>query len=353
MVTELTKRGREIFEILIADYISTALPVASKAISKKNGVRYSSATIRGILSDLERIGLLSQPHISAGRVPTVLGLRYYVDRVVQYRELSAKEREELCKRYFDVSDIGVEEVIRRASKALSSVSKYVGLVSTSSMDQIVFKQIQFISISKGRLLGIFVSQEGFVQNKIIEIEEEFTYSDLDKISNYCNSAFLGLTLKEACFKISRELESMKEDYDRLLSRAFIFSQEVFDQASESNLFFDGESQLADEPEFADVNKLKGLLEILEEKRQFLQLLEKFRDANGVRIFIGAEADPAISESCGTSSSVIRNISVVTSPFKKGRKTLGTLGVIGPMRMDYSRVVPVVDFTAKILGDILG
>lgn len=353
MNERLKERDHEILKILISDYIATALPVGSKTISKKHQGRYSAATIRNVMSDLEEIGLVRQPHTSAGRVPTAKGVRYYIDSILKCRELSPEEKSEVCKRYADAADLSVDEIIGRTSNVLSAISRYVGLVSTSNMDQVVFKQMQFLPLSSRRLLAIFVSQEGFVENKIIEIEEEYTYPDLEKINNYCNSAFLGLTIEDARGKIIRELERMEKDYDRILSRALIFSKEVFESVAGGDVVFDGESHLVGEPEFLSADKLKNLLFMLEEKKQLLRILDKCREADKVNIFIGAEA------SCGDAagenlsiSKTMESVSVVTAPFKKGGHVLGTLGVIGPIRMDYSRVVPVVDFTAKLLEDIL-
>lgn len=342
IVDSLSGRDREVLEILISDYIATAMPVGSKSISLKHRDRYSSATIRSILADLEAKGLLLQPHTSAGRIPTTKGVRYYVDSILKCRDLSKEEQEEIYKRYQGAADLGVEEIINRTSKVLSTISHYVGLVGTSHMDQVFFKQMQFVSLSRKRLLGIFVSREGIVQNKIIDVDEEYSYPDLEKINNYCNSVFLGLTLEDARSKVEKELESIEKDYDRLLSKALIFSKEVFSAVTGNDLVFDGESHLIDQPEFADSNQLKELLGMLEEKKQLLHLLSRCKQASGIQIFIGAEVGNKAMDS----------VSIVIAPFKKEGRILGTLGVIGPMRMEYSHVVPVVDFTAKLLEDIL-
>lgn len=351
IIESLSDRDREVLDILISDYIATATPVGSKTISLKHRGRYSSATIRGILADLEAKGLLSKPHTSAGRVPTAKGVRYYVDSILKCRELSREEQEEICNRYRCSADLGVEEIINRTTKVLSAISHYVGLVGTSHMDQILFKQMQFVSLSRSRLLGIFVSQEGIVQNKIIDVEEDYSYIDLEKINNYCNSAFLGLTLEDARSKVERELEFIEKDYDRLLSKALMFSKEVFDTVINDDLVFDGESHLIDQPEFADSDKLKELLDMLEEKKQLLHILDKCKQGGGIRIFIGAEARRFELQS-DSANRAMGAVSMVTAPFKKDGRILGTLGVIGPMRMQYSKVVPVVDFTAKLIEDLL-
>jgi len=350
MMRPLSTRDQEILEILISDYIATAAPVGSKTISKKHNGLLSPATIRSIMADLEEKGLLVQPHTSAGRVPTIQGFRYYVDCLLKRRDLSDEERNRV-RRFYDNPDLGVEEIIGRTSSILSAISNYVGLIKTPGWSGIVFKQIEFIQLSHGRLLGIFVSQDGLVQNKVIEVSEEYSYLDLEKINRYCNATFMGLTLREAHTKISSEFEAIKDDYDRLFARALLFSQEVFAGVPNADLIFDGGSRLLAAPEFSDATKLRHLLEMLEEKKQLLHILDRCSEVDGVSIFIGAEAkgiDPDESLPCEAMDAV----SVVTAPYRKDGQMVGTIGVIGPTRMDYSRIVPIVDFTARVLEDLL-
>jgi len=181
MVRSLSTRDQEILEILISDYIATAAPVGSKAISKKHNLHLSPATIRSIVADLEEMGLLTQPHTSAGRVPTVQGLRYYVDCLLKRHDLSDGDRD-IVRRAYDDSELGVDEIITRTSSILSAISNYVGLIKTPGWSGIIFKQLEFIRLSRGRLLGIFVSQEGLVQNKIIEVSDDYSFLDLEKIN---------------------------------------------------------------------------------------------------------------------------------------------------------------------------
>ncbi len=342
MAEPLSKRDQEILDILISDYISTAAPVGSKTIAGKHNANLSPATIRSVMADLEERGLLKQPHTSAGRVPTAEGLRYYVDCLLRCHDLSRDEREKV-RRFYNSNELSVDEVIGRTSKLLSTISNYVGLIQTPGWDRIVFKQLEFIALSRGRLLGIFVSQEGFVQNRVIDVSEEYSYPDLERINRYCNSAFLGLTLEDARAKIASELEIAKRDYDRLLARALVFSQEVFSGVPDSDIIVEGEEHLMDSPEFSDTGRLRELIEVFEEKKELLHLLDRCREVDGVKIFIGAEAGGVAA---------MEQVSVITAPYRKDGHVIGTIGVIGPTRMDYSRVVPIVDFTAKVLEDIL-
>lgn len=341
MIKPLSNRDREILEILIADYIATADPIGSRTIAKKHPGHLSPATVRNVMADLTEMGLIAQPHTSAGRIPTGEGFRYYVDSCLKKRDLTESEMEAIREK-FSSDERGIDAVIQRTSKMLAAVSRYVGLVATPSAERIALKTIEFIPLSKQRLLGIFVSQDGHVENRLIEAGEDLTYPDIERITNFCNQAFAGLTLDDALAKIARELEAERADYDRLLKKAMLFSKQVIENIPQSDLIIDGEIQLLDSPEFAEAAKFRQVVEALEEKQGILHLLERCRDAEGVRIFIGSDA----------TMENVDDLGVVAAPYLKDGKVVGTLGVIGPMRMDYSRVVPIVDFTAKILGDAL-
>lgn len=337
----LSERDREILRILISDYIATADPVGSRSIAKKHPGGLSPATIRNVMADLTELGFLTQPHTSAGRIPTGMGFRYYVNSLLTKRDLSSNEMEAIRERCRE-DEKGIANVLQKASHMLALVSHYIGIVVTPSAARMVFKRIEFIQLSDRRLLGIFVSQEGIVENRLIELTEELTYPELERISNYCNSAFLGLTLDEALQKIEKELATERTDYDRLLKKAMLFSKQVMGDVGGIDLVIDGEEQLLDAPEFSEVEKFKKLLEALAEKRKILKLLENCREYNGVSIFIGSDTDV----------DGINTIGIVGAPYLKDGKMIGTLGVIGPMRMDYGSVVPIVDFTAKVLSDAL-
>ncbi|MFH0799100.1 MAG: heat-inducible transcriptional repressor HrcA [Pseudomonadota bacterium] len=341
MNSQLTDRDREIFRILVADYIATADPVGSRTIAKQHPGHLSPATIRNVMADLTEMGLIAQPHTSAGRVPTDAGFRYYVDSLLKRRELSEGEMGAIRERCMG-DERGIQIVLQRASRMLAAVSRYVGIVATPAAERVAFKQIDFVPLSRRRILGIFVSQDGQVENRLVEAGEDLTYAELERISNYCNQAFAGLTLDEAIQKAGRELSDERADYDHLLKKAMLFSKQVLDGASGSELVVDGEAQLLDAPEFAEAEKFRKILDMLEEKQGILHILERCREGEGVRIFVGADAE----------MDGVDTIGLVGAPYFKDGKMVGALGVIGPMRMDYSRVVPIVDFTAKVLGDAL-
>ncbi|HPQ81108.1 MAG TPA: heat-inducible transcriptional repressor HrcA [bacterium] len=341
MDIQLAERDREILRILIADYIATADPVGSRTIAKKYHGHLSAATIRNVMSDLTEMGLLAQPHTSAGRIPTGAAFRYYVDSLLKRRELSDAEMEAIRERC-EGDERSVGAVLARTSRMLAAVSHYVGIVATPRAERTAFKQIEFVPLSRRRILGILVSQDGSVENRLIEVGEDLTYPELERISNYCNHAFFGLTLDEAREKVRRELETERADYDRLIKKAMVFSGEVLESVHRGDLVVDGEVQLLDAPEFAETEKFKRIVEALEEKQKVLHMLERCSEGEGVKIFLGADAEVGGVDLVG----------VVSAPYFKEGRMVGTLGVIGPMRMDYSRVVPIVDFTAKVLGDVL-
>ncbi len=341
MTPQLPDRDREIFRILVADYIATADPVGSRTIARKHPGHLSPATIRNVMSDLTEMGLIEQPHTSAGRIPTDDGFRYYVNCLLTRRDLSPEEMVGIRERCLG-DERGTDVVLQRASRMLAAVSRYVGLVVTPSADKLLFKRIEFLPLSRQKILGILVTQDGQVENRLIEAGTELNFSELERIANYCNQAFAGLSLDEALEKTRRELESQRSDYDLILRKAMLFSEALLSDASHAELVIDGQTQLLGEPEFSGAKQVKELLEALEEKQAILKMLERCRDAEGVRVFIGTDA--AVGDSGG--------MGCVGAPYFRDGKAVGTLGVIGPKRMDYSHVVPIVDFTAKLISDAL-
>lgn len=341
MTNKVTERHLEILEILVSDYIASAQPVGSRAIARKHYGHLSPATVRNVMADLAELGLISQPHVSAGRVPTNEGMRIYVDTLLKCRDLTAEEMKAIRERCMG-DENRIDAVLSRTSTVLAAVSHYAGMVVTPDAGKAIFKHIEFLPLSRGRLLGIFVSQDGMVQNRLIELGEDLSYSEFEKINNYCNRFFQGLSLEGALEKAERELERERADYDKLLRKAMSLSKELMGGIPLSRLVVDGEMQLLAEPEFAETENFKKVMAAMEEKRTMVKLLERCGDAEGVRIFVGADADVEGMDS----------ISIVGAPYQKDGKVVGALGVIGPMRMDYSRVVPIVDFTSKIVSDML-
>lgn len=334
-------RYNEILTLLIGDFIAKAQAVGSRQLSRKTKQRLSAATIRNVMSDLEEMGYLFQPHTSAGRIPTTKGLRYYVDTLIEKRSLSPNEKEAI-ENHFPVRRKDIPSLMKQTGQMLATISQYAGLVVTPRWSKTVFKHLEFLPLSGGRLLAIFVSQDGMVENRILETTDNFNYRDLEKINNYCNASFVGLSLEDARKKVAIELQQAEFEYDRLLSNALLFSRELFQDIGESDLVVEGESRLLDSPAFSNVESIREILRILEEKQKLLNILDTSVKSPGVKIFIGSDAEEG----------GVRNVSMITATYGSKTQVLGTLGVIGPTHLDYSRVIPMVDFTAKLVSQLM-
>ncbi|MGE5252934.1 MAG: heat-inducible transcriptional repressor HrcA [Planctomycetaceae bacterium] len=343
MFETLTERDRRILQAIITDYIQTAQPVGSRIVSKKYKMGLSPATIRNVMADLEELGLLIQPHTSAGRIPTDKAYRFFVDTILNLRRLNPEEKEDIEKGLLLEGDPDINEVMKRASHMLSLLSKQTGVVLAPRFGSKIFKHIEFIKLRDRRILVIIVSRTGEVQNKIIRADEEMSQDELDKYSRYLSEFMGGLSLGEAKQKILEEMKKEKVLFDKLMYRALQLSQKALEDEGGGDLFIEGKTNMMQSPEFADMEKMRGLLQAFEEKTRIVKLLDKALSAQGIQIFIGAENE--LNE--------MINCSVVAAPYSRENYTLGTLGVIGPTRMDYSNIIPVVDYTARIVGRILG
>jgi len=333
-------RSRQILEAIIEDYISTAEPIGSSAIRNRHGMALSTATIRNVMADLEDMGFLVSPHTSAGRIPTDKAYRFYVDSLLAVRAIDRGEREEIRRRC-SVDGRDVDGVFREISQMLSSVSHYMGIVAAPRFNANLFCQIDFIRLGSRRILAVLVSQNGSVQNRIIEPKEDISAEKLLKMANYLNSFLRGLTISEVKRRILEEMKSEKISYDNLLASALKLSQQAFDESS-SELFIEGKSNILDLPEFADAQRMREIFRAMEQKSQLLALLDSCLKAPGVNIFIGSESH--LNNMSG--------MSLITSTYVSGKNTLGVLGVIGPTRMGYGKVIPIVDYTAKMLTRLL-
>ncbi len=341
-MTTLSERDKKVLKIVVKDYISVGEPVGSRTVAKKSDLNLSPATIRNVMADLEEIGFLFQPHTSAGRVPTEKGFRFFVDALLDLQELSGSEREEIRSTYRDCK-ADMSELMRRTSKILSAFSHYTGIVMPPPLRETIIKHFEFIRLRKGQILAIFVAASGLVQNRVVEMEEDLSQNELDKITHYLNDLLTGLPLREVRERIVEEMKREKRAYDDLLQRALRLGGEVLIPEEERDLYIEGQANILDEPEFADLERMKGLFKAFEEKVLLVKMLDRSMKAEGVQIIFGSECEMVAIEGC----------SLITSTYGPPGSFLGILGVIGPVRMDYSRVIPVVDFTAKLLTDVLG
>jgi heat-inducible transcriptional repressor len=340
MDVELSNRSRQILEAIVEDYIATAEPVGSGSVARRHALPLSTATIRNVMANLEEMGLLTSPHTSAGRVPTEKAYRLYVDSMVALRQVSRDEKKLIVRRCREAGS-GLLGILKETSRTLSSLSNYMGLVVAPSFVEDVFRHIEFIRIGTHKVLAILVSSNGTVQNRLVETGTEFPQSDLVAMGNYLNELMEGLTISQARQRILEEMHTEKVQYDSLMSRALRLSEQaVFVEGDE--VFVEGQARILDQPEFNDVGRMKDIFRAFEQKGLLLKLLERCMSAEGVQIYIGSESP--LGQSAG--------VSLITSRFVTSSNTVGLLGVIGPTRMGYSSVIPIVDYTARLVSRLL-
>ncbi|OGP89389.1 MAG: heat-inducible transcription repressor HrcA [Deltaproteobacteria bacterium RBG_16_47_11] len=344
MVLFLSERMKDILRIVIEDYILTAEPVGSRSISRKLELPLSPATIRNMMSDMEELGLLFQPHTSAGRVPTEKGFRFYIDSILNIHELSGEEQENLRARYLRHPNFQLEgrDLFRETCRILSASSQYLGVVWAPRMSLLVLQHIEFVKLRKNLILAILVSTTGMVQNRIFELEEDLTQSDLDHLSNYLSGQLTGLSLYQVREKLLDQMRVEKITYDHLLEQAIKLGERAFSSFDETDVFIEGRTNILREPEFGNISIMTNLFQAFEEKATMVKLLDQCTVPRGVQIAIGSESQVQEMETC----------SLVTSTYGCEGRTWGALGVIGPRRMNYSKVIPLVDYSAKLLSEIL-
>lgn len=341
MADELNERSQNILEAIVEDYIASAEPVGSRAITRRHSFNLSPASVRNVMADLEEMGLLCSPHTSAGRIPTAKGFQYYIDTLLQVRDLSQQEKSKLRKSY-RFSGMKLEDIMQEVGRVLSGLSKYTGLVMAPKFSSTVFRQIEFVRLSKGRLLVIYVSESGLVQNKVIDADPTLTDRHLEQIGNYLNRELNGLSIQEVRAKLSQELKEDRILYDQLKKQALSLSCAALQDEVENQIFVSGASLMLEQPEFASPQQMKRLIQTLESKKLLIELLDRSQSAQGVQIFIGSE----------NTDINLDGYSLISSNFSSQKGAIGTLGVIGPVRMDYSQVIPIVDFTAQLVSRML-
>lgn len=340
MDVELSARSRQILEAIVEDYIATAEPVGSSAVARRHALTLSSATVRNVMANLEEMGLLTSPHTSAGRIPTEKAYRFYVDSLVALRQVSREEKRQIIS-HCRHTGAGFSGILKETSRTLSQLSNYMGIVVAPSFTSDVFRHIEFIRIGQRKILAILVSSKGAIQNRLIETEEDYDLEELLRMGNYLNDMMKGLTISQARERILTEMKCEKAQYDQMMSRALRMSEQAVTVEGDE-IFVEGQARILEQPEFSDAARMKELYEAFEQKGIMLQLLSRCMSADGVQIYIGAET--SLSRSAG--------ISLITSRFVTSSNTVGMLGVIGPTRMGYSSVIPIVDYTARMVSRLL-
>jgi len=334
----LNERAQLLLKTLVERYIADGQPVGSRALSKYSGLDLSPASIRNVMADLEEMGLIASPHTSAGRMPTARGYRFFVDTLLKVKPLDTIEISQLEGQLHAES---TQKLVMSASQLLSDLTHFAGVVMTPRRNA-GFRHIEFLRLSKSRILLILVTAEGDVQNRILLTDKPYTPSELTEAANILNQHYAGLTFEEIRGRIRNELKQLTEDMTRLMTAALdAGSQAVSESADE--VVISGESNLLDSHDLSsNMANLRKLFELFDRKTGLLQLLDISGRAQGVQIFIGGESGVATLDEC----------SVITAPYEVDGQVVGTVGVIGPTRMSYDRVIPIVDITAKLLSSML-
>lgn len=342
-MTELTRRDQQVLEAVITDYIQTGEPVGSRVVAKRYGLEVSSATIRNVMADLEEIGFLYQPHTSAGRVPTDRGLRFYLDFIMKFKALKEEERR-LIRNAFSEAQADVKDLLHRTSKVLSDFCKQAGVVLWPKLSMTRFKHIELIRLRTRQIMVILISKSGLVHHRILEWEEDINQNDLDKYSRYLNELLEDVPLGDVKVRIVEGMRKDKALFDQLFAKTLDMTQQVVQSTLEnSEIYIEGQTNLLSNPEFAQVERMRKILAAFEDKSRIIRLLDKTMSTSaGVQIVLGSESE----------SKDLSEISLISSPYRRGDTLLGVVGVIGPLRMDYSRIIPVVEFTAALLSDLL-
>lgn len=334
----LDARSRTLLKTLIERYIADGQPVGSRTLSRQSGLDLSPATVRNVMADLEELGLIASPHTSAGRIPTPRGYRLFVDTLITVRPLEAEQTERLQGQLLAEEP---QRVLTQAAQLLSSLSHFAGVVMTPRRSA-TLRQVEFLRLSERRVLLIIVTPEGDVQNRILHAERDYSASELVEASNYVNQNFAGLDFEAIRQRLQRELVDLRDDITRLLHKAVLAGNQAAAEHSET-LMISGERNLVAVHELSDnMDRLRQLFGLFEQKTGLVQLLDASSHAEGVQIFIGGESQLVPMD----------QLSVVVAPYGADGKVVGTLGVIGPTRMAYERVIPIVDITAKLVSSAL-
>jgi len=342
----LNERAQHLLRVLVQSYIRDGQPVGSRALSRDSGLSLSSATVRNIMADLEELGFVSSPHTSAGRIPTDRGYRFFVDALMR-ADLPATKSEELraLREHLEATREGPKELVAAASRLLSRITHLAGVVTLPLAPAALLTQIEFVALTENRVLVILVFNDREVQNRIIQLERRYGPDELRRAANYLNEHCRSRSLNQMHSELLRQLKDTHASINQVMLDAIAIAQQVSGN-SESREGIEyviaGETNLMGLGELSSVDKLKRLFEAFTEKRDILHLLDQSLRAEGVQIFIGHESGYQILDDC----------SVVTAPYSTGDGVAGVLGVIGPTRMAYERVIPIVDITAKLLGTAL-
>ncbi len=344
MITELNERSREIFRMVVDAYVETGEPVGSRTLSRRGHLELSPATIRNVMADLEEAGLLFARHTSAGRLPTDAGLRLFVNGLLELGGLSEEERSSIEGRCTTAGK-SLAQALEEATAALSGLSRCAGLVVAPKTER-PLKHIEFVSLGPGRALVVMVTEDGLVENRLIEVPLGTPPSSLVAAGNYLNARLIGHTVEEAQTAIATDIASKRAQLDELTAKLVEAGLASWAGGVErSALIVRGQANLLEDvTALADLERLRALFDMLEGKESMARLLDATREGEGVQIFIGAD-NPLFG---------VAGCSMIVSPYSNSREqVVGAIGVIGPTRINYARIIPLVDYTAKVIGKLLG
>ena len=337
---KLDARARQLLRALIAQYIADGQPVGSRTLAKNSGLDVSPATIRNVMADLEEIGLLAAPHTSAGRVPTAQGYRVFVDSLLELKPLEAEQVERLRREL--PTEAPTQDLLSGVSSLLSEVTRFVGVVTVPKREEFPFRHIDFVPLGGNRVLVILVFTDNEVQNRVVTTQRAYTAGELEQIANFLNANYAGLRMADIRDRLQREMRETSHRLHQLMVAAADVTQQAFSGKPGADMLVAGQANLMGTHDLTDMERLRDLFEAFQRKRDLLLLLENCAHAEGVRLFIGEESGFTALDGC----------SLVTAPYGVEGRALGVLGVIGPTRMAYQRVIPVVQATAQILSNAL-
>ena len=338
----LDKRANQLLKTLIELFIRDGQPVGSRILSQDSGMLLSSATVRNVMADLEEMGLVTSPHTSAGRVPTKLGFRLFVDTLLDVQSLQTQEIDALKQQLNP--ELDAKSLLKTASSLLSDITQLAGLVMVPKPGVKTIKHLEFLPLSERRVLAVLVMTGNEIENRIIRTDRDYKANELQYVANYINTHLIGNELSEISAQLRRELSTAQQELSDLMKWVIEMSSKVFDDAveDEEELLVDGQTHLMGVSELSDMDKLKQLFEAFQKKRDILHILDRCQAAEGVQIFIGQESG----------YDLLDDYSVVTAPYSTRDQVVGVLAVVGPTRMHYQRVIPVVDITARLLSSAL-
>jgi heat-inducible transcriptional repressor len=342
MIGELNERSREIFRRVVEAFVETGEPVGSRTISRRLGAQLSPATIRNVMADLEEAGLLHAPHTSAGRMPTEAGLRLFVDGLLELGNITDDERRNI-EGQCAAAGRSLTEVMEQVSATLSGLTRCAGLVYSPKLEKSL-KHIEFVGLGPGRALVVMVSESGMVENRVLELPPGITPSMLTEATNFLNAKIAGRTLDEARGQVMTEIQQQRDQLNELTKQVVEAGVATWNGNDGGYLIVRGRANLlGDVNAIGNLERIRTLFDALETKQSLLRLIDATSIADGVQIFIGAENDLFQVAGCA----------MIVAPFSNGREqVVGAIGVVGPMRMNYARIIPMVDYTAKLVGRLL-